>query len=156
MPRITCNETGLPIPKASLCGIGCNRGDSLGKPANEDKGSEAFVTFINSCYNAYCEPTPDGILLEVTLVGRDERAAATAAANVAKPLTEEKISAALQYAALKGLYAYIGDKLVAPSKDGGASTKKVADYSELFARNLSYERHFNGAAADIFQRVNKE
>ena len=91
--------------------------------ANEPKG---FVTSINSCYNAYCEPTPDGILLEVTLIGRDEKDAATAAVNVAKPLTEEKISAALQYAALKGIHDYIGNNLVAPSKDGGASTKKVA------------------------------
>lgn len=121
--------------------------------ANEPKG---FVTSINSCYNAYCEPTPDGILLEVTLIGRDEKDAATAAVNVAKPLTEEKISAALQYAALKGIHDYIGNNLVAPSKDGGASTKKVADYSELFTQKLGYERHFNGAAADIFQRVNKE
>lgn len=112
-----------------------------------------FVESINSCYNAYCEPTPDGILLEVTLIGRDEKDAATAAVNVAKPLTEEKISAALQYAALKGLHDYIGNNLVAPSKDDGASTKKVADYSELFAQKLGYERHFNGAAASILQHL---
>ena len=121
--------------------------------ANEPKG---FVTDINSCYNAYCEPTPDGILLEVTLIGRDEKDAATAAVNVAKPFTEEKISAALQYAALKGIHEYIGNKLVSPAKDGGASTKKVADNTELFAQKLSYTRHFNGAAASILQRLSKE
>lgn len=115
-----------------------------------------FVEFINATYNAYCEPTPDGLLLEVTLIGSNDAAVATAAANVAKPFTEEKISTALQYAALKGIHDYIGNNLVAPSKDGGASTKKVADYSELFTQKLGYERHFNGAAAEIFQRVSKE
>ncbi len=114
-----------------------------------------FVEFINAAYNAYCEPTPDGLLLEVTLIGSNGAAAATAAANVAKPLTEEKISAALQYAALKGIHEYIGSNLVSPAKDGGASTKKVADYSELFTQKLSYTRHFNGAAASILQRLNE-
>jgi hypothetical protein len=114
-----------------------------------------FVESINAAYDAYCEPTPDGILLEVTLIGFDGTAAATAAVNVAKPFTEEKISAALQYAALKGIYEYIGSNLVSPAKDGGASTKKVADNSGLFAMKLSYTRHFNGAAASILQRLNE-
>lgn len=114
-----------------------------------------FVESINAAYDAYCEPTPDGLLLEVTLIGFDGTAAATAAANVAKPFTEEKISAALQYAALKGIHEYIGSNLVSPAKDGGVSTKKVADNSELFAMKLSYTRHFNGAAASILQRLNE-
>lgn len=121
--------------------------------ANDPKG---FVTDINSCYNAYCEPTPDGILLEVTLIGRDEKDAATAAVNVAKPLTEEKISAALQYAALKGIHDYIGNNLVSPAKDGGISTKKVADNLGLFTHRLSYTRHFNDAAAKIVDRLQKD
>lgn len=120
----------------------------------EDKPA-GFVEFINSAYNAYCEPTPDGLLLEVTLIGFNGAAAATAAANVAKPFTEEKISAALQYAALKGIHEYIGSNLVSPAKDGGASTKKVADTSEMFTQKLSYTRHFNGAAASILQRLNE-
>ena len=115
-----------------------------------------FVEFINAAYNAYCEPTPDGLLLEVTLVGSNDAAVATGAVNVAKPFTEEKISAALQYAALKGIHDYIGNKLVSPAKDDGASTKKVADNSEMFTQKLSYTRHFNGAAASILQRVSKE
>lgn len=125
------------------------------KKKYEAKDPKGFVTSINSCYNAYCEPTPDGILLEVTLIGRDEKDAATAAVNVAKPFTEEKISAALQYAALKGIHEYIGSNLVSPAKDGGASTKKVADTSEMFTQKLSYTRHFNGAAASILQRLNE-
>lgn len=126
------------------------------KKKYEAKDPKGFVTFINSCYNAYCEPTPDGVLLEVTLIGPDEKDAATAAVNVAKPFTEEKISAALQYAALKGIHEYIGSNLVSPAKDGGASTKKVADNSEMFTQKLSYTRHFNGAAASILQRLNEE
>ena len=114
-----------------------------------------FVESINAAYDAYCESTPDGLLLEVTLIGFDHTAAATGTANVAKPFTEEKISAALQYAALKGIHEYIGSNLVSPAKDGGASTKKVADNSELFAMKLSYTRHFNGAAASILQRLNE-
>lgn len=125
------------------------------KKKYEAKDPKGFVTFINSCYNAYCEPTPDGVLLEVTLIGPDEKDAATAAVNVAKPFTEEKISAALQYAALKGIHEYIGSNLVSPAKDGGASTKKVADNSEMFTQKLSYTRHFNGAAASILQRLNE-
>jgi len=120
----------------------------------EDKPA-GFNEFINAAYNAYCEPTPDGLLLEVTLIGFDEKEAVTAAANVANPLTEEKISAALQYAALKGIHDYIGNNLVSPAKDGGTSTTKVADYSELFTQKLSYTRHFNGAAASILQRLNE-
>lgn len=115
-----------------------------------------FVEFINAAYNAYCEPTPDGLLIEVTLIGFNGAAAATAAVNVAKPLTEEKISSSLQYAALKGIHDYIGNNLVSPAKDDGASTKKVADNSEMFTQKLSYTRHFNGAAASILQRVSKE
>lgn len=115
-----------------------------------------FVEFINAAYNAYCEPTPDGLLLEVTLIGSNGAAAATAAVNVAKPFTEEKISSSLQYAALKGIHDYIGNNLVSPAKDDGASTKKVADNSEMFTQKLSYTRHFNGAAASILQRVSKE
>ena len=114
-----------------------------------------FVEFINAAYNAYCEPTPDGLLLEVTLIGSNDAAVATGAVNVAKPFTEEKISAALQYAALKGIHDYIGNNLVSPAKDGGASTTKVADYSEMFTQKLSYTRHFNGAAASILQRLNE-
>lgn len=114
-----------------------------------------FVEFINAVYSAYCEPTPDGLLLEVSLIGPDEAEAATAAANVARPFTEEKISAALQYAALKGIHEYIGSNLVSPAKDGGISTKKVADNLGLFAHRLSYTRHFNGAAASILQRLNE-
>ena len=117
---------------------------------------KGFVEFINTCFNAYCEPTDDGILLEVTLVGPDKAAVATAAARVANPITEEKVSASLQYAVLKGMHLYIGDNLVAPPKDGGASTKKVADNIELFAQKLSYTRHFNGSAAAICRRVNGE
>lgn len=127
--------------------ISCNK-------TNEAEDQPAgFVEFINSAYNAYCEPTPDGLLIEVTLIGSNEAAVATAAVNVAKPFTEEKISAALQYAALKGIHAYIGNNLVSPAKDGGASTKKVADNSEMFTQKLSYTRHFNGSAASILQRV---
>lgn len=125
------------------------------KKKYEAKDPKGFVEPINSAYDAYCEPTPDGLLLEVTLIGFDRTAAVTAAANVAKPFTEEKISAALQYAALKGIHEYIGSNLVSPAKDGGASTKKVADNSELFAMKLSYTRHFNGAAASILQRLNE-
>lgn len=115
-----------------------------------------FVEFINATYNAYCEPTPDGLLLEVTLIGSNDAAVATAAANVAKPFTEEKISTALQYAALKGIHEYIGNKLVRPAKDGGASTKKVRYEVDLAAHKLSFERHFDSAAADILKRVSKE
>lgn len=115
-----------------------------------------FVEFINAVYNAYCEPTPDGLLLEVSLIGPDGADAATAAANVAPPLTEEKITNALRYAALKGMHQYIGDNLVSPAKDGGISTKKVADNLELFAHRLSYTSHFGSAAANIVDRLQKD
>ena len=35
------------------------------------------MEFINSACNAYCEPTPDGLLLEVTLIGFNGAAAAS-------------------------------------------------------------------------------
>lgn len=127
------------------------------KKKYEAKGEPAgFVEFINAAYNAYCEPTPDGLLLEVTLIGSNGAAATTAAVNVAKPLTEEKISSSLQYAALKAIHDYVGNNLVSPAKDDGASTKKVRYEVDLATHKLSFERHFNGAAASILQRVSKE
>ena len=114
------------------------------------------VTEINSGYDAYYELKNATLLLEVSMKLSDNAVGASGSATVVKPFTNEKISIALQNAALKAMDFYIQKDLKSPASDDGASTKKVRYELDHATHKLSYERHFNSAAANILLALDKE
>lgn len=111
---------------------------------------------INSGYDAYYELNNATLLLEVSMKLSDNAVGASGSANVVKPFTNDKISIALQNAALKAMDFYIQKDLKTPASDAGASTKKVRYEVDLATHKLSFERHFNSAAANILLALGED
>lgn len=108
---------------------------------------------INASFNAYYELAHATLTLEVDMILSNATSGASGSATVVKPFTVKKVSSALRNAALKAMDYYIQKDLKLPYKDDGVSTEKVANEIEIAALKLSYERHFNGAAATILNNL---
>ena len=114
--------------------------------------NEAKKAFqINSSFEAQYDSTPDGLTIEVFMLEGSKRLS-SGSVNVKKNSSASTLSDNLRYAAAKALYNYIGGELVAPAKDGGKSVASVSDHLSEAARMLTYDRHFNSAAANILEK----
>ena len=111
---------------------------------------------INSGYDTYYELAGETIVLEVSMKLSDGAVGASGGATVDAPYTDAKISIALQNAALKAMRTYIQNDLKSPASDGGASTKKVRYEVDRATHKLSYERHFDSAAANILHALGED
>jgi hypothetical protein len=160
----------LSMEKVYSAGYHCDCYVIRIKPAKKENASEAAdgaviahanegnsgSLEINSGYDAYYELKNATILLEVSMKLSDNAVGASGSITVVTPFTNEKISIALQNAALKAMDYYIQKDLKTPAYDNGASTKKVRYEVDLATHKLSYERDFDSAAANILRELGED
>ncbi len=111
---------------------------------------------INKGYGASYDLAGDTLTLGVSMKLSDGTVGASGGATVDAPYTDEKISNALQTAALKAMNTYIQNNIKPAASDGGTSVKKVRHEMELATHKFSYERDFDSAAANIGRELGED
>lgn len=111
------------------------------------------VVEVNRAYNAYYDRSSDKLIVEADLILAPGVSPASGRAVVNVPFTVDGIATALQYAALRAVYFYMGNALKSPAKDDGAAIKQVGKCAAdtiVAANNI---RDFKNTASKIIQKL---